>query len=382
MTENKPLSHPVNDLRQQAEEKPRGIAAQKAENLNMLSSEEIRLLLHDLRIHQIELEMQNGELHQTHEKLDALRAKYFDLYDLAPVGYVNLSETGLILEANLTAATLLGVARGALVSQPFNRLILPVDQDIYYLHFKQWSLLPVIETGAFHICELRLMKNDGTPFWARLEVIVTQDAVFKYRVVIIDITEYKQAEEALFRHKQEFRALVENNPDIVGRFDKEFRYLYINHLIDIGTGITAAAAIGMQVRERGFPENIVSIYEQMLQSVFATGKEKTSEMVLSVSGGIRYYESRWVPEFAPDGSVATALCISRDITQMKILQGAEVARIAAEAANHAKSIFVANMSHEIRTPLNAILGFAQVLGLDPLLTPRQIEHVLDHQPQW
>jgi len=68
MTENKPLSHPVNDLRRQAEEKAREIAAQKTENLNTLSSEEIRLLFYDLQIHQIELEMQNEDLHQTHEK--------------------------------------------------------------------------------------------------------------------------------------------------------------------------------------------------------------------------------------------------------------------------------------------------------------------------
>jgi len=78
-------------------------------------------VLHDLRVHQIELEMQNEELRRTQADLEASRARYFDLYDLAPVGYFTISERGLILEANLTAATLLGVARGALIKQPLTR---------------------------------------------------------------------------------------------------------------------------------------------------------------------------------------------------------------------------------------------------------------------
>ena len=81
--------------------------------------------LHELRVHQIELEMQNEELRRAQEELEASRARYFDLYDLAPVGYFTLSEQGLILEANLTAATLLGVARGALVKQPLIPLYPP-----------------------------------------------------------------------------------------------------------------------------------------------------------------------------------------------------------------------------------------------------------------
>jgi len=131
------------DLRRRAEEIAREKAAPSAENLQALSPEETRQTLHELRVHQIELEMQNEELRRAQADLDAARARYFDLYDLAPVGYCTISEKGLILEANLTAATLLGVARGALVNQPFTRFILLEDQDIYYLHRRQ-----LFETGA------------------------------------------------------------------------------------------------------------------------------------------------------------------------------------------------------------------------------------------
>ena len=97
------------------------------------SREAIRTMLHELRVHQIELEMQNEELRRTQWELNSERARYFDLYDLAPVGYCTVSEAGLILQANLTAGSLLGMPRGSLVKERLSRFILPVDQDIYYL---------------------------------------------------------------------------------------------------------------------------------------------------------------------------------------------------------------------------------------------------------
>ena len=97
-------------------------------------------LIHELRVHQIELELQNEELRQTQEALDIARARYFDLYDLAPVGYVILSEAGSIEEANLAATFLLTVSRSHLVGVPLTRFILPEDQDIFYHSRRQlWS---------------------------------------------------------------------------------------------------------------------------------------------------------------------------------------------------------------------------------------------------
>lgn len=138
--------------------------------------------------------MQNEELRRAQAKLDAARARYFDLYDLAPIGYFALSEKGMILEANLTAATLLGVTRGALVKQLLTRFILKEDQDIYYLHRKQ-----LFETAEPQACEVRMVKKDGTPFWGHLATTAAQDAdgVLVCRVVVSDTTERKQAEEKL-----------------------------------------------------------------------------------------------------------------------------------------------------------------------------------------
>jgi PAS domain S-box-containing protein len=193
------------DLRRRAEEKARAddVKAQKP-----LSPKESGRLLHELQVHQIELEMQNEELRRAQGELEAARARYFDLFDLAPVGYFTLSEQGLILEANLTGAGLLGVERRALVKKPLTRFILPEDQDIYYRHRKQ-----LFETGTPQVYDLRVLRADAAAFWARLETTEAQDAdgAPVCRAVMSDITASKQAEEKLAeldRRKDQFLAML------------------------------------------------------------------------------------------------------------------------------------------------------------------------------
>jgi len=183
-------------LRQHAEQIALERTGRVLENLNALSPADAQRVLHDLQVHQIELELQNEELRQAQDALEASRARYFDLYDLAPVGYVTLDENGRILEANLTGATLLGVARGALVGQPFSRFVVGDDADSYYLHHKK-----LFKTGAPEAFELRLSRKDGAPFTAWIEATVVQDAGGgrTCRKVVSDITERKAIQETLRR---------------------------------------------------------------------------------------------------------------------------------------------------------------------------------------
>ncbi len=147
--------------------------------------------LYELRVHQIELEMQNEELRQTQQALDIQRERYFDLYDLAPVGYCTVSAKGLILEANLTAANMMGAPRNALVKQPLSRFINRSDQDTYYLRCKQ-----LLETGQAQTFELQIVPGHGTPFWANLMATAAHsDGVPVMRMVLSDISERKRAEE-------------------------------------------------------------------------------------------------------------------------------------------------------------------------------------------
>jgi PAS domain S-box-containing protein len=152
--------------------------------------------------------MQNEELRRAQIELEASRARYFDLYDLAPVGYFTLSEEGMILEANLTVAGLLGVGRNALVKQPLTRFIFPEDQDTYYRHRKQ-----LFKSGSSQVYDLRMLRADAAPFWARLETTETEDVdgAPVCRAVMSDITARKQVEEMLVeidRRKDQFLAML------------------------------------------------------------------------------------------------------------------------------------------------------------------------------
>jgi two-component system, chemotaxis family, sensor kinase Cph1 len=186
-------------LRQHAEE---AFKLKKPNEMQALSPEETGRIFHELQVHQIELEMQNEELQLAQRELDAAKVRYFDLYDLAPVGYCTISQKGVILEANLTASTLLNVSRSELVSKPFSRFIFKDEQDFYYLNFKR-----VLNTGKPLSCELRMLRSDSLNFWARLELTASPGS-FKIsdkqvdnepliRLTISDITDSKLAQEAL-----------------------------------------------------------------------------------------------------------------------------------------------------------------------------------------
>jgi PAS domain S-box-containing protein len=178
-----------------------GVPARQA-----LEPDDPQRVLHELQVHQIELEMQNDELRRSHVELEAVRARYFDLYDLAPVGYFTVSEPGLIVEANFTAATLLGVPRRQLVGQLVSRFILRAGQDHYYQFRKK-----LFATGERQSCELQMSGPEGTPLWVHLSATVVQDGESGrdggddgagdgprlLRMVLVDVTERHRLEQLL-----------------------------------------------------------------------------------------------------------------------------------------------------------------------------------------
>ncbi len=157
-------------------------------------------LLHELQVHQIELEMQNKNLREAHLKLEQSRDRYVDLYDFAPVGYLTLSREGLITEANLTAANLLGEESRKLIRLHFTKFIIPAEQDRWHSFF-----LHVLKQSNNLNFELTLQHADGTSFYAQLSCLNTKanDLKTRVRVTLTDITEHQQLERAL-RSQQEF----------------------------------------------------------------------------------------------------------------------------------------------------------------------------------
>jgi PAS domain S-box-containing protein len=188
----------VAKLRWRAEEIVQTQGDPSPKDLTSMSREDALRLVHELRVHQIELTMQNEELCRAQAELTATRERYFDLYHLAPLGYFIVSHEGRILETNQAGVVLLGVPRAALIKQPITRFIFKEDQDIYYLHRRE-----LLATGKAHTCELRMVKADGTAIWVRLTASTQEPSAASElggappsRVVLSDISEQKQIEQA------------------------------------------------------------------------------------------------------------------------------------------------------------------------------------------
>jgi len=205
------VSLQVEQLRRQAEKHVRRKTMEPAEIPVTLSPEEMRETIYELQVHQIELEMQNEEMRRVQNELDRLRERYFDLFDLAPLGYCTLSKKGLILEANLATATLLNTTRSALVRQPFSRFIHRDDEDIYYLHFKK-----ILGTEDPQTCELRMKTPCGRPLWGQLTATRAMEKTEPVcRLALHDITQRKE-DEAERKHLQD-QLLQAQKMESVGR---------------------------------------------------------------------------------------------------------------------------------------------------------------------
>ncbi len=126
----------------------------------------------------------------------------------------------------------------------------------------------------------------------------------------------------LFQRQQEFITLVENSPNATLRLDRQMRHLYVNPAASVGSGIPTAAFLGKTGREMGFPEKNVTLIESAIQRLLKTGEEQQFEVSypLPQDQGMGYYRSHIIPEYAPDGEIATMLLIFYDITQNKLTE--------------------------------------------------------------
>lgn len=165
-----------------------------------MSTQDIANLVHELRVHQIELKMQNDELRRIQAELEKARDRYVHLYDFAPTAYFTVNEKGAVAGANLTAATLLDRPRAELVGRMISHFIHREDQNAWYLHRKR-----LLETGEFQSFQLRMVKYDGDLFDVNLECMLVEgrDGGSKHiRIAATDITRLKRAEEALRQSKE------------------------------------------------------------------------------------------------------------------------------------------------------------------------------------
>jgi two-component system sensor histidine kinase/response regulator len=173
-------------------------------------------LVHELQVHQIELEMQNEQLHQTQAALEAARDRYLDLYEFAPTGYLTLSAEGFIVAINLTGTKLLGQERTALLQHRFVACVAPADRDTWLQQFHHFK-----KQAAPLRVELALQRGDGAVFQAQLDCAApkTSAGVTTVLVSFADISECSQTRQVLWNLTERYRLANKATNDVIWDWD-------------------------------------------------------------------------------------------------------------------------------------------------------------------
>ncbi len=275
--------------------------------------------------------------------------RYHDLVSNLPVGVYRTSPDGKIIEANGAMAEMLGFASPEALRAVNARDLYVEPKD------RTASLERLRTTGTFFV-EFQLKRHDGRTIWVRdfqHAVLGARGQIEYLDGVLVDVTDRKRAEEALRAARDDlearvaartdqlakvneslrreisqhdlaeaarresderFRAFAENARDVIMRFDREKRHLYVNPPVEAETGIKPADFIGRTHRELGFPEELCERLENAIESVFTTGRVQRIEFELPSHIWIDW---QLVPELAEDGRVAYVLTAARDITVRK-----------------------------------------------------------------
>ncbi|MBK1679758.1 diguanylate cyclase domain-containing protein [Rhodocyclus tenuis] len=280
-------------------------------------------LLHELQVHQIELESQNEHLREAQLALELARARYFDLYDLAPVGYCTVDERGIIEEGNLTLATLLGFARGALIMQRFQHFVARNSLATFTLCSNR-----LLESGEAQSLELQMVRGDGTQFWGQLSITAVPDASGRMhlRIALNDVSERKRVEDALREQKEFSHLIAENIADFIAILDLEGRRLYNSPSYAKFVG-NPRALIGSDSFADVHPEDRERVRQAFRETVASGIGQSLEYRFVMADGSFRSLESRGSVIRDSDGRIARVLVVSHDITERQRLE-AEIRQLA------------------------------------------------------
>ncbi|MDO8787545.1 MAG: PAS domain S-box protein [Sulfuritalea sp.] len=201
-------------------------------------------LLHELQVHQVELEAQNQELRRAQTALEESRDCYLDLYDFAPIGYLTLTGNGSIAAVNLVGANLLGMPRAELINRRFANFVLPDDRARWQLYFFRR-----LQDGSKEYGEFVLQCGGGSRFHARLDCVrmVVDGKSAELRLALTDITEQKSAEAELRANEARYRAVTESATDAIVTVDSAGNIAGWNPACERLFGYTAAEISGQSL---------------------------------------------------------------------------------------------------------------------------------------
>jgi len=356
------------ELRRQAE-----IRSSKSASGTSRTPFEQDSLVHDLQVHQIELEMQNEELYNTQELLSESLEKYADLYNFAPVGYISLDRNGLILETNLTFCSQIDREKSRLLNTPLGFYVAAEDRGEFQFHLEH-----VFTSDERQTCELRMDKSSDPELYVQLVSILVHDGdgtelcrtsvtdisvridIEKELAKINDELEKRVAErtaelfegEKKFRKlSQEFHALLNAITDTLILFSPEVKVLWTNDYNAGNVHERELKPIGQYCKLLIHGHAALS-HDCPVIRCFKTGLKAVT--VAHYNGAV--LDQRAFP-IKESTKVSSVLLLVSDITEKMTMQ--------AEAlqAGHMASLgeLASGVAHEINNPITGIINYGQIL---------------------
>ena len=232
------------------------------------------------------------------------------------------------------------------------------DPDVLPIVVERWR--GSITQGVPFDMTFPLRGRDGIfrPFLTRVNPFRDESgAVTLWFGTNTDLSEERAQVETVRRQQRELRAITDNSPDILARFDSDCRFVFVNAAIERATGIPAAAMVGRTNRELDMPEDVIESWESAIGQVFESAEARKIEFSLNIAQTTHHFQGHIVPELGPDGQVDFALAVIRDQTSEV------VAHQALSIANRRKDEFLATLAHELRNPLAPVRNGLEILRI-------------------
>lgn len=314
---------------------------------------DLQELLHELRVHQAELEVQNAQLREAQVQLEESRQRYYYLFDLAPIGYVLLDQELLVVEINLAGAEMFSTNRKGITAKPFLLRICPEDHEVFLQHRQQ-----VMASDGCLSCELKMRRQDGTTFWARLQSTRLQVGPNSENCLttLVDIDEARRARQELADSESRYRLIFETAGVMIFTLDMHGRIRVCNQRAAAVLGLPHETILGQRLSNFIDEEDRSTLQSRIRQSLAADVHDAEFRL-LDQAGQTHIVNANFTSMVPESQAQHVVLCVMEDITHRRELER----RLHQAETMEAIGRLAGGVAHDFRNQLTVVKGYCELL---------------------